>query len=154
MADEEWRTTVESPMYEVSSFGNIRRKGLTKLLTLNVAQYVRTTMYVDKKPSTFMVHRVVANAFIDRIDGKNVIDHIDRNKHNNNVSNLRWCTQQENLWNKVHKGCHKPLNRRKWYSAIRDNTGKKVFLGSFDTEEEASGAYQMAALRLRGRIPS
>ena len=151
MDDEEWRTTVESPLYEVSSIGNIRKKGSDKLLTLRMERYIRTTLYVEKKPITSLVHRVVANAFLDRVEGKDVIDHIDRNKHNNKVSNLRWTTQRENLWNKEYKGCSKRPNRRKWDSSIRDNSGKRIYLGSFETEEEASGAYQLAVLELRGQ---
>jgi hypothetical protein len=154
MADEEWRTMVESPIYEVSSFGNVRKKGSTTLHTLRMERYVRTTLYIEKKPFTFLVHRIVANAFIDRIDGKDVIDHIDRNKHNNNISNLRWSTQQENLWNKVYKGYSRKAGRKKFEVKIRDNNGKRLYLGSYDTEEEASGVYRAKVFELRGLIPS
>lgn len=151
MDDEEWRTTTESPLYEVSSVGNIRRKGSDKLLTLRTERYIRATLYVEKKPITSLVHRVVANAFLDKVEGKDVIDHIDRNKHNNKVSNLRWTTQRENLWNKPYKGYSKKAGRSKFEVKIRDNTGKRLYLGTFETEEEASGAYQLAVLELRGQ---
>ena len=45
-----------------------------------------------EKPKTRSVHRLVAEAFIPAIPGKCYINHIDGNKHNNNVSNLEWCT--------------------------------------------------------------
>ncbi len=45
------------------------------------------------------IHRLVALHYLDKIEGKNVVDHIDGNKLNNNVNNLRWTTNQENLNN-------------------------------------------------------
>ena len=50
------------------------------------------------------VHHVVANLFIPKIKGKWIIDHIDGNKHNNHVSNLRWVTSSENSLNRI---CHR-----------------------------------------------
>ena len=47
------------------------------------------------------VHRAVAHLFIPNLDKRRwVVDHIDRNKKNNNVKNLRWCTLSENSLNK------------------------------------------------------
>ena len=47
------------------------------------------------------VHRLVALHFIDNPEGKPEVDHIDRNRENNNVENLRWLTKSENNKNKT-----------------------------------------------------
>jgi hypothetical protein len=45
------------------------------------------------------VHRLVAEAFIQNPQNKPLIDHLDRNRQNNNINNLRWCTMSENMLN-------------------------------------------------------
>lgn len=47
----------------------------------------------------FYVHRLVAEVFIPNPEGKPIVDHIDRNPHNNSVTNLRWATISENRLN-------------------------------------------------------
>jgi hypothetical protein len=75
------------------------------------------------------------------------IDHIDRNKLNNNIENLRLVTHQENQWNRGAKGydLHKPSN--KFQARIKLN-GQKISLGYFDTEKEANCAYLKAKKEL------
>ena len=51
----------------------------------------------EGKQWTCTVHRLVATAFIPAIEGKYDIDHVDEDKTNNHVDNLRWCTKAENL---------------------------------------------------------
>ena len=57
-----------------------------------------------EKPKTRSVHRLVAEAFIPAIPGKDYVNHIDGNKHNNNVSNLEWCTASENISHAIDTG--------------------------------------------------
>jgi len=70
----------------------------------------------------------------------NQIDHIDRNKLNNNIDNLRVVTNQENQYNTDHKGCFWNKKNRIWMSAITVG-GEKINLGCFVLEEEARKAY-------------
>ena len=44
----------------------------------------------------YLIHRLVAAAFIDNPDNKPLVHHIDHNQNNNNVSNLQWVSYKEN----------------------------------------------------------
>ena len=100
--EEEFKICFES--YEVSNFGNVRRKllnGEYKTLKCSIQnrgyRYFQTNR--DKKRINYLIHHLVAKLFIgDRPDNL-VIDHIDRNPLNNNVSNLRYITQKQNCHN-------------------------------------------------------
>jgi LysM repeat protein len=51
----------------------------------------------DKIRKSFKVHRMVAESFISKVEGKDLINHKDGNPLNNKVGNLEWCTQSENM---------------------------------------------------------
>lgn len=61
--------------------------------------YKSVTLYKDNRKKSFSVHRLVADAFIPNPENKPCIDHLDRDKTNNSVYNLRWCTMSENMLN-------------------------------------------------------
>ncbi len=87
---------------------------------------------------------LVAKAFIPNPDDKLMVDHIDENKVNNGVSNLRWATRTENSHNiglklnntSGYKGVHFDNKSKKWQAQIRVN-GKKIYLDSFLNKEDA-----------------
>ena len=96
-------------IYQVSNLGNVRTKDrigargyYVKSRELikheNSAGYYRVSMRLenDKKSKSYFVHRLVGLLFLPREEGKNFINHIDGNKHNNSVENLEWCTRNEN----------------------------------------------------------
>lgn len=62
-----------------------------------VRGYPRVELYRGVGRRKYLVHILVANAFIPKIEGKNEINHIDGNKLNNSVGNLEWCTRSENM---------------------------------------------------------
>lgn len=68
-----------------------------------------------------MVHRLVAKAFVPPVSGADDVNHIDGNALNNHVSNLEWCTNQENAVHSV-----AILNRRKWPKALTDEQVREV----------------------------
>ena len=58
--------------------------------------YLRVTLSKENKQKRLQVHRIVAKHFLDKVEGKNIINHIDGNPENNHYSNLEWCTHSEN----------------------------------------------------------
>ena len=63
----------------------------------NAAGYLQVNVPI--RNTTDLVHRLVAEAFIDNPQGYNEIDHRNHNKLDNSVANLRWCTHTENMSN-------------------------------------------------------
>ncbi len=102
--------------------------------------YNRLELYFNGERKSYLVHRIIAYVYIglDIENPKQMIDHIDRNILNNNVSNLRVVTHQENQFNRNAKGYY--WDKKKWRARIWVN-GKVIHLGLFDTEEDAHEAY-------------
>jgi len=101
---EEWRVVADYPDYEVSNIGNVRRtykNGNVKILKLQNDRYgyKRVCLSSNGNVKTFSVHRLVALAFIELVAGKLTVDHIDRDKSNNNINNLRWADMKEQTHN-------------------------------------------------------
>lgn len=60
------------------------------------AIYLYVNLYKNGKCKTKKIHRLVAETFIPNPNNLHCVNHIDGNKHNNNVNNLEWCTYSEN----------------------------------------------------------
>ena len=91
------------------------------------------------------VHRLVALAFLNREKNKTYIDHIDGNRQNNSVNNLRWCTQSQNLKNRASRGYYFHKQNKRYCARIKIE-GKSISLGCYTDEKKAKDVYQ-AALR-------
>lgn len=111
---EEWRDVVGyEGIYTVSSFGRIISNRRTanikhgvrivqpKLLSpvIKKTGYCQIILSKEGNHKFALIHQLVAQAFIENPENKPMVDHIDRNKQNNHVSNLRWCTLSENMNN-------------------------------------------------------
>mgnify|MGYP003653473002 CR=1 FL=1 len=72
----------------------------------------------------------------------NLIDHIDQDRLNNDIHNLRVVSHVENLWNTKARGCSWHKAKKQWVAKIKIHGEKcQRTLGYFDTEEEGHQAY-------------
>lgn len=96
--DEIWKPIVGfEDFYEVSNFGNIRRKKSGRLRRIDYAPiYPTILLSVNGVHKTYRVHRLVAKAFLPPIEGKTHVNHKDGDHSNNCVDNLECVTQKEN----------------------------------------------------------
>lgn len=153
MEKEEWRKIEGYDDYFISNLGNIKslKFGKVKFLkkAISSSGYYFIKLFYNNSFTRRTIHQLVAVAFLDHIPcgHKLVVDHIDFNRLNNNINNLRIVTSRENASRKnikssskyVGVGWHKSNN--KWRSKITIN-GKEKFLGLYDNEIDASIAYQ------------
>jgi hypothetical protein len=94
---EEWTQIQDFSNYEVSNLGNVRNSNTGRILKLSCkGGYMFTGLSQNSIGKTFPVHRLVALAFIDNPENKPQVNHKDKNRSNNNVSNLEWSTASEN----------------------------------------------------------
>ena len=98
--EEVWVQSPTYEKYEVSNMGNVRHKDhrdRIRRLQINKRNgYAYLPMNYNGKFKNVRVHRMVAEAFLPKPDGKDFVNHKDGNKANNCVSNLEWCTASEN----------------------------------------------------------
>lgn len=69
--------------------------------------YLTISLCKNGKHKTMLIHRLVADAFIENPENKPQVDHIDRNQNNNSVINLRWVDNFENFENRDHSKVRK-----------------------------------------------
>ena len=105
--------------------------------------YYRVCLYIDKISKFYLVHRLLGMVFIPNPDNKPCIDHIDKNKLNNDLSNLRWATYKENNDNRDFKSktnyfyiYKTKVDTYKVVKALK-GTNKIEFTKTFKTLEDA-----------------
>lgn len=112
--------------------------------------YKRTKVLIKDMPSkSITIHLIIAGTFLNHTIGghKIVIDHIDSNKLNNNVTNLRIVTARENcskektIKSGLPVGVHFNKRQKSFVSHIRIN-GEKIYLGYFKDINSAANAYK------------
>lgn len=94
-----WKDIEFNPeVYEINEVGDVRNKKTGRILKprKNRNGYLQVILCKDGKRKTFLVHRLVAIAFIPNPENKRTVNHKDENKTNNCVENLQWMTDKEN----------------------------------------------------------
>jgi len=125
--------------YSFNSYtGHIISYTGNKINAKNSMGYIVITTKSEKKTLSIYAHQLAWYLYYNEVP--NVIDHIDRNKENNKIENLRNVNQQINQWNRSNvKGYFKEKNN-KFTSYIYINS-KMIRLGTFNTENEAKKAH-------------
>jgi hypothetical protein len=97
----------------------------------------------NRYPRSRVVWCLVNNSWPE---GDKILDHINRNKLDDSISNLRCVSARENAYNKGARGYYWETGRSKWTARIKTGT-KHLLIGRYDTEEEAKAAYSAAKLK-------
>lgn len=141
-----FETIEEFPDYSINEDGEIYSHIYNRILKSHkdsATGYFKIQLRKDKKTYCVFVHRLLAQTFIPNPDNKPTVDHIDRNRTNNNITNLRWATNSENTINSDYShikkdGLHN-ISKDKYSNSYRVSITTKFVLHrkSFKTIEEA-----------------
>lgn len=144
---EIWKSVVDYPDYFVSNLGGIKRNEKHLKQHPNNRGYLMVTLCKDgiKKPQ--LVHRLIAISFIPNPENKLTIDHYpDKTKTNNNINNLRWATNEEQLETKEYPetiNSNLGITNQKYITMIKNKyrvynrRGNNTFFKLCNTLEEA-----------------
>jgi hypothetical protein len=132
--------------YRIGNFGNVMNVNTGRILKscISTTGYKHVNLSQNSKIKLLTIHRLVALAFIPNLENKPHIDHINNDKLNNNVNNLRWASYSENSQNRSMrkdntsgiKGIYFKKQLNKWCAQIKLN-GKNKNLGYFESKEDA-----------------
>ena len=148
----DWRQIPNCSNFFLSRNGEIYNNKLkhnVKPYLLNGYRYVKLRND-EKRYINLRLHRLMAQVFIDNPDNHPVADHIDRNKDNNDLTNLRWVTIQTNNRNRgkatgctsQYKGVSRHTGTDKWVVRAPVHEGReKAHIGIFKSELEAGQRY-------------
>lgn len=113
-------------LYQVSNLGNVKSMNYNhtkkeKVLIPQKQNNGYLTVQLGEKIKS--IHRIVAETFIPNLYNKPQVNHIDGNKHNNNVNNLEWCTPSENMIHAIKNNMIR-MNTEAKIKAIKLNIAK------------------------------
>ena len=139
--------------YEVSNMGRVKRLFKfrkyrdynEKILKFKSSDsgYLSIGLTKNGIKTFFLIHRLVAQAFLDKPDTKKSVNHIDGDKSNNKVCNLEWVSNRENschYYSNFNTGTPVGVYKLKKYNRYLAHAhidGKKVFLGYHDSKDDA-----------------
>jgi len=120
--------------YKIYENGDIyNKKGKKLKLSVDTKGYkyldIRQQNGKNKCPK---IHRLIAEAFLENLENKPQINHIDGNKLNNSIENLEWCTQEENRKHAIKLGLKDEIN----YYIVQLSLNNE-YIATFRTATEA-----------------
>lgn len=137
--NETWKPVIGFKTYEVSDQGRLRNINTGRVFTgtKDAFGYKHVRLVNDGQYFLKKVHRLVAEAFIENPESKPIVDHINNDKTDNRVENLRWCTYSENCRNYIESDKYVPGCKVKKIAQY-DMQGNLI--GTFGNTWEAAAA--------------
>jgi len=152
MSEEIWKPIDGYPWYQVSNKGNVRScaRNWADGEWRPVKQYDHQRGYKavllkrknEKNYKNFLVHRLVAIAFLGGDHPDQEVNHINGDKHDNRVDNLEWCTREQNRRHAIDNGLYNTdfIASR---TVLCVETGQ-VFIGVRETARQMFGNVKFA----------
>lgn len=148
---EQFAKIKEYPNYAISNYGQVLNIMTQKYLKpcINTSGYLYVKLFANNtKRKNHSIHRLISIYFIDNPRNYLVVDHINGNRLDNRIENLRWVSHQINSRNSrknpnsysLFKGVIYLKKYNRWRSRIMVNR-KNYHLGYYATELEAGKAY-------------
>src|SRR5688500_3308169 len=101
---EIWKKIPGFDKYECSSLGRIKSNRKILSLRNHIMGYRSITLWRDRKPYQFLVHRLIGITFLENPMGLPQINHINLDRSDNRVENIEWISARRNV---LHRGIAK-----------------------------------------------
>lgn len=116
LTNEIWKVISHHKWYEVSNKGRVKSNKFNKERILKAGTNSSGYNFVVLEGTSYLVHRLVAEAFISNPYNLPIINHIDKNINNNCVENLEWCDVR---YNNLYSGCKERLREQAKHPVVR-----------------------------------
>lgn len=147
--------------YQISNYGQVksfkRGTGVIMKPVKNRYGYLTIKLVYFKQKKRFYIHRLVTSYFLENPLNKDFVNHIDGNKANNNLQNLEWCTNSENMRHADKIGLRKmPKGNKNSMAKLTDSQVREIKFNRFgvyqkDIAKEFNIARQTVSKILSGK---
>ena len=120
---------VRSVTHSITMKNGVNRTIYSKILVLHPGgnnEYLQAYLHKDNKVTNFLVHRLVANAFIASIPSGYEVNHKNGNKTDNRVQNLEIVTHQENITHSMNNSLFRALGEDHYASKLTNAQASEI----------------------------